>query len=92
MKDFKGDIGRFKKHRAKTITGLDLIIKDLKAENKELQERLKICAKNVGVLQKKLEKIGIDIEVKIGLYEKKPLGRVYHKNIVMMLNQIKNLV
>lgn len=92
MKDFKGDFGRFKKHRAKTITGLDLIIKDLKSENKELQQRLKICAKNVGVLQKKLEKIGIDIDVKIGLYEKKPLGRVYHKNIVMLLKQIKNLL
>ena len=92
MKDFKGDFGRFKKHRAKTITGLDLIIKDLKAENKELQERLKICAKNVGVLQKKLEKVGIDIDVKIGLYEKKPLTRMSCKNIVMMLKQIRNLV
>ena len=74
------------------IKGLDLIIKGLKAENKELQERLKICAKNVNSLQKKLEKIGIDIEVKIGLYEKKPLGRVYHKNIVIMLKQIRNLL
>jgi hypothetical protein len=92
MKDFKGDFGRFKKHRAKTITGLDLIIKDLKAENKELQERLKICAKNVGVLQKKLEKVGIDIEVKIGLYEKDLKARKYHKYIVMLLKQIRNLV
>jgi hypothetical protein len=85
-KDFK----KFMKHQE--IKSLDLIIKDLKAENKELQERLKICAKNVGVLQKKLEKIGIDIDVKIGLYEKKPLGRIYHKNIVIMLKQIRNLV
>lgn len=84
------DFRKFMKHQE--IKGLDLIIKGLKAENKELQERLKICAKNVGVLQKKLEKIGIDIEVKIGLYEKKPLGRVYHKNIVMLLKQIRNLL
>lgn len=85
-KDFK----KFMKHQE--IKSLDLIIKDLKAENKELQERLKICAKNVGVLQKKLEKIGIDIDVKIGLYEKKPLSRIYHKNVVMMLKQIRNLI
>jgi hypothetical protein len=84
------DFRKFMKHQE--IKSLDLIIKDLKAENKELQERLKICAKNVGVLQKKLEKIGIDIDVKIGLYEKKPLGRIYHKNIVIMLKQIRNLI
>jgi hypothetical protein len=84
------DFRKFMKHQE--IKSLDLIIKGLKAENKELQERLKICAKNVVVLQKKLEKIEIDIDVKIGLYEKKPLGRVYHKNIVMMLKQIKSLL
>ena len=87
-KDFK----KFEKHRAKTISSQDLIIKDLKAENKELQERLKICDKNVGVLQKKLEKVGIDIEVKIGLYEKDLNARKYHKYIVMLLKQIRNLV
>ena len=92
MKDFKGDIVRFKKHRAKTITELKLIIQNLENQNKELQDRLKICAKSTGVSQKKIEAVKLDIDVKIGLYEKKPLGRVYHKNIVIMLKQIRNLV
>lgn len=92
MKDFKGDFKRFKKHRAKTIASLDLIIKDLKAENKELKERLKICAKNVGVYEKKSEAVKLDIDVKIGLFEQKPLARMYHKNLVKMLKQIRNLV
>lgn len=85
-KDFK----KFMKHQE--IKSLDLIIKDLKSENKELQDRLKICAKSTGVSQKKIEAVKLDIDVKIGLYEKKPLARMYHKNIVMMLKQIKNLL
>ena len=85
-KDFK----KFMKHQE--IKSLDLIIKGLKAENKELQDRLKICAKSTGVSQKKIEAVKLDIDVKIGLHEKKPLGRVYHKNIVIMLKQIRNLV
>ena len=85
-KDFK----KFMKHQE--IKSLDLIIKNLKSENKELQDRLKICAKSTGVSQKKIEAVKLDIDVKIGLYEKKPLGRVYHKNIVIMLKQIKSLV
>jgi len=87
-KDFK----KFKKHREKTMTSLDLIIKDLKAENKELQERLKICVKSTDVSQKKIEKVKLDIDVKIGLFEQKPLARMYHKNLVKMLKQIRNLV
>ena len=87
-KDFK----KFEKHRAKTIAGLDLIIKDLKAENKDLQDRLKICDKNVGVYEKKSNAVKLDIDVKIGLYEKDLNARKYHKYIVMLLKQIRNLV
>jgi hypothetical protein len=85
------DFIKFKKYRAKTIAGLDLIIKDLKVENKELQERSKICAKNVGVYEKKIKKVKLDIDVKIKLFEQKPLARMYHKNLVKMLKQIRNL-
>ncbi len=99
MKDFKGDFARFKRHRAKTITSLDLIIRDLrienkalKAENKESSERLKICAKNVGLYQKAKEAVTLDIDVKIALFEKDLNARKYHKNIVMMLKQIRSLV
>ena len=87
-KDFK----KFKKYQAKTIKGLDLIIKDLKAENKELQQRIKICAKNVGVYEKKSNAVKLDIDVKIALFEKKPATRMSCKNIVMMLRQIRNLI
>ena len=66
-------------------------IKLLEAEKKELEERLKICAKSVGDSQKKLENMELQIDVKISLYEKKEvLGRIYNKSIVKMLKQIKS--
>lgn len=86
------DFTKFKKYQAKTITELKLIIQNLENKNKEFQDRLKICAKSTGVSQKKIEAVKLDIDVKIGLFEQKLLARMYHKNLVKMLKQIRNLV
>ena len=65
-------------------------IKVLEAEKKELEERLKICAKSVGDSQKKLENIELQIDTKIKLYSVKPQSSKQHKFIVGMLKQIKS--
>ena len=67
-------------------------IKALKAEKKELEERLKICAKSVGEFQKKLARIELEIDVKIVNYAQNTKTKLSHKFIVGMLQQIKRIL